>query len=307
MDGDRRGRPVGRRHEVIISERKACATAYAGKRRRVSAVRPVTADPDRIDTRQAVDRLRGPDQRPTATIDTSEAPVHGRQLQTAGRHRWRIGDQARLRDVVDSVVAGAGYDLEDLTVVAAGRRRLLRVVIDSDAGRRPRRCRRRSAGPSPPSWTSSTESGDPMGAAAYTLEVTSPGIGRPLTLPRHFRRARGPTAVDHPSRRNRAARPRGSRRRPSGGPAGGQVRARSADPDLRLDRQGEGRGRVQRAVGPVLALLGAETAESSTRRAEPDDDCDDADTGRRDDRGDDDASTTRTTRRATTTTEASDV
>ncbi len=30
----------------------------------------------------------------------------------------------------------------------------------------------------------------PTGSAPYTLEVTSPGIGRPLTLPRHFRRAR---------------------------------------------------------------------------------------------------------------------
>ena len=30
-----------------------------------------------------------------------------------------------------------------------------------------------------------------FGEAAYTLEVTSPGIGRPLTLPRHFRRATG--------------------------------------------------------------------------------------------------------------------
>ncbi|HEY5117186.1 MAG TPA: ribosome maturation factor RimP, partial [Nakamurella sp.] len=31
---------------------------------------------------------------------------------------------------------------------------------------------------------------DPMGSAPYALEVTSLGIGRPLTLPRHFRRAR---------------------------------------------------------------------------------------------------------------------
>ncbi|HEY4992742.1 MAG TPA: hypothetical protein VII33_11745, partial [Nakamurella sp.] len=31
---------------------------------------------------------------------------------------------------------------------------------------------------------------DPTGSTPYTLEVTSPGVGRPLTLPRHFRRAR---------------------------------------------------------------------------------------------------------------------
>jgi ribosome maturation factor RimP len=99
-------------------------------------------------------------------------------------------NQAKLRDVVDSVVTRAGYDLEELTVVAAGRRRLVRVVIDSDLGVD-------LDDAAAVSRDISTEldgldtSADPMGAAAYTLEVTSPGIGRPLTLPRHFRRARG--------------------------------------------------------------------------------------------------------------------
>lgn len=99
-------------------------------------------------------------------------------------------DQARLHEVVDSVVSGVGYDLEEMTVVAAGRRRMLRVVIDSDAGvdldDAAAVSRELSA-----RLDALEDSNDPMGAAAYTLEVTSPGIGRPLTLPRHFRRARG--------------------------------------------------------------------------------------------------------------------
>ncbi len=99
-------------------------------------------------------------------------------------------DQARLREVVDAVVSGAGYDLEELTVVAAGRRRLLRVVIDSDAGVDLDDAAAVSRDISA-ELDALEEAGDPMGAAAYTLEVTSPGIGRPLTLPRHFRRARG--------------------------------------------------------------------------------------------------------------------
>lgn len=98
-------------------------------------------------------------------------------------------DQARLREVVEAVVTRAGYDLEDLTVVAAGRRRLLRVVIDRDAGvdldDAAAMSREISA------ELDELDAADPMGAAAYTLEVTSPGIGRPLSLPRHFRRARG--------------------------------------------------------------------------------------------------------------------
>ena len=46
----------------------------------------------------------------------------------------RTPDQSQLREVVEAVVTAAGYDLEDLTVVSAGRRRLLKVVLDSDDG-----------------------------------------------------------------------------------------------------------------------------------------------------------------------------
>src|SRR3954468_23916120 len=97
---------------------------------------------------------------------------------------------ARLRELVDSVVSRAGYDLEELTVVAAGRRRLLRVVVDSDVGVD----LDEAAGVSrdiSAALDELADATDPMGAAPYTLEVTSPGIGRPLTQPRHFRRAGG--------------------------------------------------------------------------------------------------------------------
>lgn len=97
--------------------------------------------------------------------------------------------QARLRAVVDEVVSRAGYDLEDLTVVAAGRRRLLRVVIDSDGGVDLDDAAAVSRDIS--AELDALEATDPMGQAAYTLEVSSPGIGRPISLPRHFRRARG--------------------------------------------------------------------------------------------------------------------
>ena len=101
-------------------------------------------------------------------------------------------DQAKLREVVDAVAEGAGYDVEEMTVVAAGRRRLLRVVIDSDSGVDLDDAAAVSRDISARlDELEQVDSADPMGAAAYTLEVTSPGIGRPLTLPRHYRRARG--------------------------------------------------------------------------------------------------------------------
>jgi ribosome maturation factor RimP len=98
-------------------------------------------------------------------------------------------DQSRLREVVEAVVTAAGYDLEELTVVAAGRRRMLKVVLDSDDGVDLDEAAQVSRDIS--ERLDALEAADPMGVAAYTLEVTSPGIGRPLTMPRHFRRAQG--------------------------------------------------------------------------------------------------------------------
>ena len=106
----------------------------------------------------------------------------------AGSARDRSSDpESRVRDVVETVVRAAGFDLEDVTVVPAGRRRLLRVVIDSDSGVDLDAAAQLSRTLSEQLDTDA----DPMGAQPYTLEVTSPGIGRALTLPRHYRRARG--------------------------------------------------------------------------------------------------------------------
>lgn len=100
----------------------------------------------------------------------------------AGEQRWR--------ELADRIATEAGFDLEDLAVVAAGRRRLVRVIIDADDGvsldaAADLSCRLSEA------FDAAEQDGEPLGAAPYTLEVTSPGIGRPLTEPRHFRRAVG--------------------------------------------------------------------------------------------------------------------
>ena len=43
-------------------------------------------------------------------------------------------DEGRIADVISPVIAAAGMDLESVRVSAAGRRRVLRVVVDSDQG-----------------------------------------------------------------------------------------------------------------------------------------------------------------------------
>lgn len=98
------------------------------------------------------------------------------------------GDERRLQEVVAEVTTAAGYDLEELVVRSAGRRRVVRVVIDSDHGVSLDEAAAISRAISERLDDSGEQ--DPAGSEPYTLEVTSPGIGRPLTLPRHFRRAR---------------------------------------------------------------------------------------------------------------------
>jgi len=98
------------------------------------------------------------------------------------------GDESRLQEVVSEVTTAAGYDLEELVVRTAGRRRVVRVIIDRDGGVTLDEAAAISRAISERLDDTSDE--DPTGNAPYTLEVTSPGVGRPLTLPRHFRRAR---------------------------------------------------------------------------------------------------------------------
>ncbi len=99
---------------------------------------------------------------------------------------------AHIRDLVDEVVSAAGYDLEELSLVRAGRRRQLRVVVDSDHGVDLDDAAAVSRAISAKLDALEQDgAGDPLGADPYSLEVTSRGVGRPLIEPRHFRRAVG--------------------------------------------------------------------------------------------------------------------
>src|SRR3954451_21966512 len=92
----------------------------------------------------------------------------------------------RVRDALDPLVTAAGYDLEDVSVTAAGRRSVVRVIVDRDGGvdldAVAEVSRALSAG---------LDESDVMGEAPYVLEVSSPGVDRALTEPRHWRRAIG--------------------------------------------------------------------------------------------------------------------
>jgi ribosome maturation factor RimP len=93
----------------------------------------------------------------------------------------------RLAGWIEPVVTGAGYDLEELVVTPAGRRSVVRVVVDRDEGVSLDDVAEVSRAVSA---VLDREDGD-LGRAPYVLEVTSPGVDRPLTEQRHWRRNTG--------------------------------------------------------------------------------------------------------------------
>ncbi len=95
----------------------------------------------------------------------------------------------RLLEVLAPVVSATGHDLEDLSVTSAGRRSLVRVVVDSDGGVDLDAIADVSRAVS--EALDADAPGGPAFAGPYVLEVTSPGVDRPLTDQRHWRRAVG--------------------------------------------------------------------------------------------------------------------
>ncbi|MCF3145679.1 ribosome maturation factor RimP [Streptomyces platensis] len=92
----------------------------------------------------------------------------------------------RLRGLLEPLIAARDLDLEEIEVTPAGKRRVLRIVVDSDEGVQLDECAELSREAS-----QVLDDSDVMGGAPYTLEVTSPGADRPLTELRHYRRAVG--------------------------------------------------------------------------------------------------------------------
>lgn len=104
-----------------------------------------------------------------------------------GQGQQRSGSDI-LEPVVADAVAATGFELEHLDVAMAGRRRLVKVVIDGDDG-----VGLDSVAEVSRAVSAALDAHDPDGTALggpYTLEVTSPGLDRPLTKPRHWRRAK---------------------------------------------------------------------------------------------------------------------
>src|SRR5215212_3076809 len=97
---------------------------------------------------------------------------------------------SQIAGVLTPVLAQFGLELEAVEVIPAGKRRLLRVVVDGDGPE--------GTGPllddiaeASKAASAALDRADVGGSAAYTFEVTSRGVSRPLELPRHWRRNTG--------------------------------------------------------------------------------------------------------------------
>jgi ribosome maturation factor RimP len=100
------------------------------------------------------------------------------------------GRHDATRDRIEAELAGPladlGLDVEAVELTPAGKRRVLRVAVDKDGG-----VTLDEVAAATRAVSAVLDVSDALGEQPYTLEVTSRGVSRPLTLPRHWRRNQG--------------------------------------------------------------------------------------------------------------------
>jgi ribosome maturation factor RimP len=92
-------------------------------------------------------------------------------------------DSSGITDALRVPLSELGLDLEAVELTPAGKRRVLRVAVDKDGG-----VTLDDIADATRAVGQQLDEQDLMGEQAYTLEVTSRGVDRPLTEPRHWRR-----------------------------------------------------------------------------------------------------------------------
>jgi ribosome maturation factor RimP len=163
---------------------------------------------------------------------------NSRHVSPRSAPRGGSADAEQIVGLLEPTVAAMGMDLENVRITTAGRRRLLRVVVDADGGVSLDDIALVSR-----ELSATLDREAAMGEASYTLEVSSPGVDRPLTEPKHWRRALG-RLVSVPLRSDNGAGAVAGARTVTGRITG------TDDHAVRLDVAGESREFTYAELGP---------------------------------------------------------
>jgi ribosome maturation factor RimP len=163
--------------------------------------------------------------------------------------------ESQIAGLLTPILAQHGLDLDAVEVVPAGKRRLLRIVVDGDGpdGRGPLLD---DIAEATKALSVALDESEVVGASPYTLEVSSRGVSRPLELPRHWRRNIGRLV---------------SVKTASGESFTGRITA-AGDAVVELDVEGRTREVAQADV--TRALVQVELNRPASRDVSPDDDID---------------------------------
>ena len=92
-----------------------------------------------------------------------------------------MGKKEEISAAITPALSDLGFYLEDITITSAGRRSMLTVIVDGDT-----HLSLDQVTVATKAISEIVENIQSLGQAPFTLEVTSPGLDRPLTKPRHW-------------------------------------------------------------------------------------------------------------------------
>ncbi len=94
-----------------------------------------------------------------------------------------MGKKEEISAAITPALSDLGFYLEDITITSAGRRSMITVIVDGD-----NHLSLDQVTVATKAIGEIVENIQSLGESAFTLEVTSPGLDRPLTKPRHWRK-----------------------------------------------------------------------------------------------------------------------
>jgi ribosome maturation factor RimP len=94
-----------------------------------------------------------------------------------------MSSKEQVLAVITPAIESLGFYVEDITITSAGKRSMLTVIVDGDT-----HLSLDQVTVATKAISEIVENLPTLGNNPFTLEVTSPGIDRPLTKPRHWRK-----------------------------------------------------------------------------------------------------------------------